>query len=452
MEFSAKDLWKSVLNELQITLNSNPSFNAWIKTIQVGEIENNSLNLYFPTRFHLNKFQEQFALKVQEVIHNLSSGKINKINCKIQALKAQFPKEGLFAETTKIEPRPLPVSTPKTNLKSKYAFQTFVVGNHNRLAHAAAIACAEHPGEVYNPLFIYGGPGLGKTHLIQAIGNRVLESKKEAIVLYVTSEKFMNDFIQSLASGKIKEFKDSYRGVDVLLIDDVQFLIKKESTLDEFFHTFNTLYQDGKQIVITSDRPPKALNEMPERLISRFEGGMVVDIATPDLETRIAILISKCDEKGIKIENKILTFLAQNIEDNVRTLEGILNKIITLQTILKRTPTIDEVKSQIKEFDQRLRKKEISSLKILSIVSSYYKISTEDILGNKRLKEFVKPRQIVMYLMKYEASLSYPLIGREMRGKDHTTIIHGVKKIEKELDRDLILRREIKEIRELLYQ
>jgi len=448
----ARELWKSVLNEMQLVLKNNPSFNAWIKTIQVGEINGNTLDLYFPTRFHLSKFQDQFAKEVEKLVNKLSSGQIKKIECKIQTLKDQFPKEGLFAETEATAFQQTVSNNFKTNLKSKYTFQTFVVGNHNRLAHAAAVACAEHPGEVYNPLFIYGGPGLGKTHLIQAIGNKVLESKKDAVVLYVTSEKFMNDFIQSLASGKIKEFKDNYRKVDVLLIDDVQFLIKKESTLDEFFHTFNTLYQEGKQIVITSDRPPKSLNEMPERLISRFEGGMVVDIGIPDLETRIAILISKCEEKGVKIENKILTFLAQNIEDNVRTLEGILNKIITLQTILQRTPTIDEVKSQIKEFDQRLRKKEISSLKILNTVSNYYKISTEDILGNKRLKEFVKPRQVAMYLMKYEASLSYPLIGREMRGKDHTTIIHGVKKVEKELSRDLVLRREIEEIKQLLYQ
>lgn len=453
VENNPDTLWKSIAGELEVTSKSSGNFNMYIKPTSAIGIVDNQLILGFISRFHINRFVDYYIKEARGILFRLTGGKLLDFKCEVaQKGSKDFPRVGLFATGPSSDTKELTKLRDKTiTIKNKYTFTTFVVGPHNQLAHAAARACVLHPGDAYNPLFIYGGPGLGKTHLMQAIGNAILETDAQKKILYVTSERFMNEFIQSLAAAKMKDFKQNYRSVDVLLIDDVQFLSKKDSTLDEFFHTFNTLHQEGKQIIISSDRPPKALAEMPERLVSRFEGGMVVDIAPPDLETRIAILLTKCEDKKIKVEHSILEFLAQNIEDNVRTLEGMLNKVITLQAVKGRSPTIEEITGHLKEVSSSLRHRDISISKVLNTVSNFYHIPTEDILGSKRLKEYVKPRQVVMYLLKNEACMSYPIIGRDMRGKDHTTIMHGVRKIELGLKTDIALRQEINDIKEVLY-
>lgn len=317
-------------------------------------------------------------------------------------------------------------------LNPKYTFETFVVGNNNRFAHAAAIAVGDKPGESYNPLFLYGGVGLGKTHLMQAIGNRILRNNKSAKILYVTSEKFTNQLINAIKDNKNEVFRNKYRTIDVLLIDDIQFIAGKERVQEEFFHTFNALYEDKKQIIISSDQPPRDIPFLENRLKSRFEWGLLADISCPDYETRLAILRKKAQEEKILVDDNILANIANKIDSNIRELEGVFNKIIATASLTHTPITIELAENTINEF-KAASEKVLSADFVKETVAKYFNINKDDLSSNKRSNEIAFPRQIAMYLCREVANMSYPKIGEDFGNRDHSTVMHACKKIEKEV-------------------
>lgn len=336
-------------------------------------------------------------------------------------------------------------------LNKKYNFDNFIVGKCNELSHAAAKAVADKPGHSYNPLFIYGGVGLGKTHLLQAIGNKVKELNPNAKILYVSSEKFTSDYVKALTTRKIDQFKHMYRTVDLLLMDDIQFLAGKESTQEEFFHTFNELHQNNRQLVVTSDRPPKAIPELESRLLSRFEWGMIADVAPIDYETRFAIVERKCLEKGIHLAKDIIDYIARSIHSNVRELEGALNRIkahIELQNI---TPDLTTIKNVLATLSNLPRTDSLTPDHVIKVVTKFFDITTEELLGKGRSKKIVYPRQIVMYLLREELQSSYPTIGKEIGGRDHTTAMHACQKMSKALETDEKIRQDYNLIKQKLF-
>lgn len=317
-------------------------------------------------------------------------------------------------------------------LNPKYTFETFVVGNNNRFAHAAAIAVGDKPGESYNPLFLYGGVGLGKTHLMHAIGNRILQNNRSAKILYVTSEKFTNQLINAIKDNKNEVFRNKYRTIDVLLIDDIQFIAGKERVQEEFFHTFNALYEDKKQIIISSDKPPREIQFLEDRLKSRFEWGLLADISCPDYETRLAILRKKAQEEKILVDDNILANIANKIDSNIRELEGVFNKIIATASLTHTPITIELAENTINEF-KAASEKVLSADFVKETVAKYFNINKDDLSSNKRSNEIAFPRQIAMYLCREVANMSYPKIGEDFGNRDHSTVMHACKKIEKEV-------------------
>ncbi len=320
----------------------------------------------------------------------------------------------------------------KYSLNPKYTFETFVVGNNNNLAHAAALAVADNPAKTYNPLFIYGGVGLGKTHLMQAIGNRIISNNRNMNVVYVTSENFTNQLIISIKDLKNDPFRNKYRNADVLIIDDIQFIAKKERVQEEFFHTFNTLYENGKQIIISSDKQPKDIQFLEERLKSRFEWGLLADISNPDYETRVAILRKKAQDERIIIDNEILADIAAKIDSNIRELEGVFNKIVARASLTHIPITIELAENVINEFISK-KEKVISSDFIQEVVAKYFSIDKKDLAGNKRSNDVARPRQIAMYLCREVANMTFPQIGIDFGNRDHSTVMHAYKKIEKDV-------------------
>lgn len=338
----------------------------------------------------------------------------------------------------------------ETNLNPKYTFEKFIVGPFNELAHAASWAVSKKPGLVYNPLFIYGGVGLGKTHLLQSIGNAVLKDFPQKKVKYISAEKFIAGVVSSIKNQSMESFKIKYREIDLLILDDVQFLAGKEKTQEEFFHTFNALYEKNKQIVLSSDRPPKAIPALAERLRSRFEGGMTGDIGYPDYETRVAILKAKSQEKEISFSEDVLDYIANNIQKNIRELEGALNRLVAYQKINNQKPDIDLAKALLKNLFLSPNKT-INPKKIIQAVVEFYDLKEKDIISSSRKKEIVKPRQVAMYLLREEMKSSYPFIGRRLGGKDHTTAIHACEKITREMEKNETLGDEISLIKQRIY-
>ncbi len=346
-------------------------------------------------------------------------------------------------------------------LNPKYSLGQFIVGSNNRLAHAACMAVAQKPGALYNPLFIYGGVGLGKTHLLQATGNEILRNSSDKVVVYMTSERFTNEIVEAIGRRNSKEFKDRYRKVDVLIIDDIQFLANKDRTQEEFFHTFNELYDNGKQIIISSDRTPKELDQLEDRLVSRFEMGMIVDVQFPDYETRLAILHAKCREHEILIHPEVLEFIAMNVHHSVRELEGVLVQAIAQAQLEHSTPTVRSVAKIIKKLgNTRLEgfeedtpyqttqsERGLHTEDVLELVSSYFRVSQEDILGDSRRSQVLLPRQIAMYLIRHELGVSYEQIGVDFGGKNHTTVMHSCEKVDKQLKKDKNLLRDVNAIK-----
>lgn len=344
-----------------------------------------------------------------------------------------------------------PASASSLSLNPKHTFATFVIGPSNEIAHAACQAVATKPGAAYNPLFIYGGVGLGKTHLLQAVGNAVLERDAQKRILYVSSERFVNEFVEAIRERKTQQFRKHYRDVDILIIDDVQFLAGKIKTQEELFHTFNTLHGQNKQVILSSDRPPAGIPTMQERLSSRLSGGMIVDIKKPDYETRRAILEEKIKIRGAAIEPEAVEFIAKNVQNNVRELEGALNRVLGHSELHNQRATLEYTKRVLADLLERAQARALDAKQIIDTVSVYYNLPMDDLCGKCRKKEIVRPRQIAMYLLRKESSMSYPSIGDYFGGRDHTTAMHACDKIEKLLEHDEELSQEISFLRERLY-
>lgn len=452
-----EQVWKSVLGELEVSL-SKANFTTWFKNTHVVALTDTSAIVGVPNVFTKEWLEKKYNPQILDAIKN-SMPDITHIEYKVgsvktlekEAVKELIPKEIISDSTPSYEST---VNNSPLNLggmNPKYTLDTFVVGSSNKLAFAACQSVAENPGSKYNPLFIYGGVGLGKTHLMQAVGNSIMAKNPKKNVVYVTSEKFTNDFISSITDKKVGGFKDKYRKADVLIVDDLQFLANKEQTQEEFFHTFNALHQANKQIILASDRPPKAIPTLEERLRSRFEWGLMVDIQPPDLETRVAILQRKSQARGYMVPLDVLDYIARNIQNNIRELEGALNRILAYCELNGGEPTLEVVKSTLSSLISGARRRGFSARQIVEKVAAFYDLSVNEILGTKRDREIVLPRQIAMYLMREELQLSFPKIARELGKKDHTTAIHSCDKIEKELDHNEVLRHEIGLIKERLY-
>lgn len=449
----SKEIWQTALGELEITL-SKANFTTWFKDTGILKVAEKEIVIGVPNNFAKEWLQNKYHKEISQVLKkqfpNVTSI-IYKVSSPSAAPASPAPKlEKIQVAPTTSDDNIKASPTVHPHLHPKYRFENFVVGNSNRLAHATAQAISNKPGEVYNPFFLYGGVGLGKTHLVQAIGNEILAKSPKKKVIYVSCERFANDFIQSIQNGKINDFKKAYRDCDVLIVDDIQFLSGKDGTQEEFFHTFNTLHQTNRQIVMTSDRVPQAIPQMAERLTSRFGSGMVADIQMPNLEMREAILRSKCEEKNFPLDDEIIHYIANNIESNIRELEGAVNRVKTSCELGGQTVSLDSVSKILADIIVS-KGKSLTVEKIVRVTGDFFKIESDDLLSAKRNRELVWARQIVMYLLRHEMNLSYPIIGRELNKKDHTTVMHGVQKIEREIGANSDLQKELTLIKEKLY-
>ena len=426
------DNWQEILSFMEVEMGLyHASIDTWIKPLKVYNIEGNCISFILP-----DNFKEMKEFLKRKYLEPLKAAiiEITKHDYTIEFLLADeiedYVNEEIHNQGNN-HPDVIQEKAENARLNSKYRFDTFVVGESNRLTYSACLAVAEAPGSLYNPLFLYGGVGLGKTHLMNAIGNRIIENNNKANVLYVTSEKFTNQLVNAIKDNKNEIFRNKYRNIDVLLIDDIQFIAGKERIQEEFFHTFNTLYENGKQIIISSDKPPREIQFLEDRLKSRFEWGLLADISCPDYETRLAILRKKAQEENIIIEDYILSNIANKIDSNIRELEGVFNKVVAMASLTHSPITIELAEKTINEFKYE-NEKVISCDFIKETVAKYFSIDKDDLSGNKRSNDIAFPRQIAMYLCRLIANMSYPQIGAEFGGRDHSTVMHACRKIEKE--------------------
>lgn len=449
-----QQLWQAVLGELELSL-TKANFTTWFKNTAVSFVDGEKVIVGVPNTFTKAWLENKYHQSILKTLQKIIGGHIKEVVYRVELVKPQTGKTDVPAATTAVRvAAPVVASEAPANkfgLNPKYTFPSFVVGKNNELAHAAAQAVSKNPGKsTYNPLFIYGGVGLGKTHLLQGIGHALLEADPNKKVLYTTSEKFTNDYVQAIRSRTTERFKQTYRSPDLLLIDDVQFMAAKDGTQQEFFHTFNDLHQADKQIVMTSDRPPKAIPALEQRLLSRFEWGMIADISQPDYETRIAILKAKCAEKGLELDQEIINHIAIVIQNNIRELEGALNKIIAYEQFQHAQVSLDLVK-RILESHVVSGRKSATPKQLINTVAAFYDLKLDELLGQSREKRLAFPRQIVMYLMRKELESSYPAIGHELGGRDHTTAMHAFLKITREVETSDRLKQDIEQIKQRLY-
>jgi len=449
-----EELWKAVLGEMELSL-SKANFTTWLKNTSVTSHEGDLIVVSTPNGFIKewlqNKFHKQILNSVQKLAPEVREIKYLVGNSG-HTLVTKKDISQLVAERV-FENKP-PADTdinPQTNLNKKYSFDSFIVGAHNELAHAASLAVMNNPGKVYNPLFLYGGVGLGKTHLLQAIGNSVLENNPQKKILYIPAERLTAEIVESIRNKAAEELKSHYHKLDILIIDDIQFIAGKEKTQDIIFSTFNELHGKNKQIILSSDRSPKAIPALEERLRSRFEGGMIADIGLPDFETRVAILKLKCKQKETNLDDNILSYIATNIQKNIRELEGALNRIIAVSQVYNKNLDIKEIKRLLATYLNSPYRKTTPQL-ILKSVSDFYSIPLQDITKRSRKKEVVRPRQIAMYLLREETKSSFPEIGQRLGGRDHSTVIHAYEKIKLEEENDEITKQELVLIKERIYQ
>lgn len=443
------DKWEEILQMVKLEHDlSDVSFDTWLKPLEVHNYEESENRVYIlvPSgQMGLNYVSKKYTLPIKVAL-----GEIMGLNCEIEYILPEQAQEHA--------PKPAPKTAPsvsndiieKSNLNPKYTFDTFVVGGNNNFAHAASLAVAESPGEIYNPLFIYGGVGLGKTHLMHSIAHFILERNPSTKVLYVTSESFTNELIEAIRNGNntaMTKFREKYRNIDVLLIDDIQFIIGKESTQEEFFHTFNDLHGAKKQIIISSDKPPKEIQTLEGRLRSRFEWGLIADISSPDYETRMAILRKKEEMDGYSIDDEVIKYIATNIKSNIRELEGALNKLMAFSNLEKREINVALAEEALKDIISPDEKRVVTPELIISIVAEHFHISETDIKGTKRNSEIVFPRQIAMYLCREMTNTPLKSVGKYLGGKDHSTIINGCKKIVSEMESSESVRNTIEVIK-----
>lgn len=443
------DLWNQTLKAIEKKL-SKPSFETWLKSTKAHSLQNDTIVITAPNEFARDWLETRYSDLISETILDITGAEL--------MIKFIIPQNQLDDDITLNPPSRTPnkqdnsvqEDAPQSMLNPKYTFDTFVIGSGNRFAHAASLAVAEAPAKAYNPLFVYGGVGLGKTHLMHAIGHYVLDHNPNAKVVYLSSEKFTNEFINSIRDNKAVHFRNKYRNVDVLLIDDIQFLAGKEQTQEEFFHTFNALHEESKQIVISSDRPPKEIPTLEDRLRSRFEWGLITDITPPDLETRIAILRKKAKAEGLDISNEVMIYIANQIDTNIRELEGALIRVVAYSSLINKDINADLAADALKDIIPTSKPKTITISDIQQVVGQYFHVKLEDFKAKKRTKSVAFPRQIAMYLSRELTDFSLPKIGDEFGGRDHTTVIHAHEKISKLLDNDPNIQKDIQEIKERL--
>jgi len=443
MNLQIAKVWQDVLRIIKSQLNA-PTFKTWFSAIEPVELNQSHLVIAVPNDFARDWLAARYSSLISASLKEILGENI-AVSFIIKSAVTQTPQKS----ETVAEKNPSSLIT--NGLNPKYTFDSFVIGSSNRFAHAAALAVAEKPAVAYNPLFIYGGVGLGKTHLLQAVAHYVLAHHNGLRVKYISTEKFTNEFINSIRDkNKIAGFQKRYRNNDVLLVDDVQFLENKEATQEEFFHTFNTLYEAGKQIVISSDRPPKDISTLEDRLRTRFESGLTVDVQPPDIETRIAILRKKTQAEKVSLKDEVLEYIASKIQSNIRELEGALIRVIAFSHLTKDEISVELAENVLKDILPAQADKQISLAKIQTEICRYYKINKSDLLSSKRVQNIVLPRQIGMYLARELTDLSLPKIGAEFGGRDHTTVLHAISKIEKLINEDRQIYNEIRDLTSII--
>jgi chromosomal replication initiator protein len=461
------ELWQAALGEIEMSI-SKANFSTWFKNTAIISNADNKVVIGVPNGFAKEWLENKYNTYIFKALRNFQED-IKEISCVIYSAspmaQSESKKIDSVVSVSKQEQSNLndnaffqqkPVQSAQyevyeNNINPRYTFENFIIGENNELARAACYAVSQNLGKTYNPLFIYGGVGLGKTHLLQSIGNEILANNPSRKIKYITSERFANELINSIRNQTVDDFKTVYQAIDLLIIDDIQFLAGKEKTQNEFFHIFNALYQINKQIVISSDRPPKAIATLEERLRSRFEGGMIADIGKPDLETRIAILKIKTAEKNYHFDEETLRYIAENVKNNIREMEGALNRIIAECDFGKKLPTLKFVQQSLSEIISSGKKKGIQTQHIISAVAQYFNLSVKELTEKGRKKEISYARHVAMYLMRSELSMSYPGIGSQFGGRDHTTVLHAFEKIKKDIETDEKTREDIDIIRELVY-
>lgn len=441
------DLWNNALANIEKKI-SKPSFETWLKSTKAHSLQGDTLTVTAPNEFARDWLEERYSQLIAGILYDITGEELG--------VKFIIPQNQNELEDDLPIPQKRNIKDddhqelPLNMLNPKYTFDTFVIGSGNRFAHAASLAVAEAPAKAYNPLFIYGGVGLGKTHLMHAIGHYVLDHNPSAKVVYLSSEKFTNEFINSIRDNKAVDFRNKYRNVDVLLIDDIQFLAGKEQTQEEFFHTFNTLHEESKQIIISSDRPPKEIPTLEDRLRSRFEWGLITDITPPDLETRIAILRKKAKAEGLDVPNEVMLYIANQIDTNIRELEGALIRVVAYSSLINKDINADLAAEALKDIIPSSKPRVITIHEIQRVVGEHFNVKLEDFKAKKRTKSVAFPRQIAMYLSRELTDFSLPKIGEEFGGRDHTTVIHAHEKISKLIQSDAQFQKQLNEINELL--
>ncbi|NTW15778.1 MAG: chromosomal replication initiator protein DnaA [Candidatus Moranbacteria bacterium] len=468
-----QELWKSVLGQIELSI-SKANFVTWFQNTSILSIEDGSVVISVPNGFAKEWLENKYNHTIIQSLRSFEGDAVRSIRCvisgpqtikkSIDAITQPVQQIDIASKSPPLPPRiqpfnpTAPIPTPKlatamfheSNLNPRYTFDDYVVAENNELAHAACVAVSRNLGQLYNPLFIYGGVGLGKTHLLQALGNEVKRQHPEKTIKYITSERFTSELVDSIKNQKTDKFKEYYQQMDLLIIDDVQFLSGREKTQNEFFHIFNALYQINKQIVISSDRPPKSIPTLEDRLRSRFEGGMITDISQPNEETRLAILKKKVIEKGVSIDEESLRFIAENITQNIREIEGALNRVIAYSEFYKTPPSISLVEKVLSQLIIQ-NKKTISTEDIVSATEKLFSVTKDDLLKKGRKKGIAHARQVAMYLMRSELSMPFSSIGDYFGGRDHTTALHAFEKISADIEKNLRLKGDISTLKNELY-
>lgn len=456
--YDLAEIWVRCKDKLKESFNEKV-FNVWIKPIMPLEVTDTYYKVAVKNDFFKTMLEENYAQVIEGVLAGIMSKNIKLIietmdngssgseaAEEMPAVPAKREQQQLFNENTSVQ------QPDESNLNPKYVFETFVIGNSNRFAHAAAQAVANDPAHAYNPLFLYGGVGLGKTHLMHAIGNRIKQNNPSMKVLYTSSEKFTNEIINSIQNKTTEAFRQKYRNIDCLIIDDIQFLKGKEQTQVEFFHTFNALKDADKQIIISSDRPPREIETLEDRLRSRFDQGLTADIQTPDLETRMAILRTKAASDNIVLPTEVITLLATNIATNIREIEGAYNKIVAYTSLMHMPITVETAQKVLSDMGNDIKTRTITYESIIKVVADHYNVKQDELFNKKRTQNIAFPRQVAMYLCRELADLSYPRIGELFGGRDHTTVIHAYEKISNFKNSNLAFQNELQEIIEILRQ
>lgn len=439
MSLQLFEIWQKALNILKKEFTSEVGFNTWIEPIEPISMNSDTVILCVPNEFLVKILDSRYSLLIQAAIQQITLKEYT-----IKFVLPSFVKEQASDEISVTE------NTINPMLNPKYTFDKFVIGNNNRFAHAAALAVAEAPAKAYNPLFLYGGVGLGKTHLMHAIGHYVLSQNPRTRVLYVSSEKFTNELINSIKDDRNEEFRNKYRNIDLLLIDDVQFIAGKDRTQEEFFHTFNALYESNKQIILSSDKPPKEIKTLEERLRSRFEWGLIADMQSPDYETRMAILTKKAQLEKLNISSEVISFIANSISSNIRELEGAFNRVVAYSSLASKDISVDTAKDALRDILSGSKDKIINSELIQGVVARYFNIKKDDFKSKKRSREIAYPRQIAMYLCRELTDMSLPKIGNDFGGRDHTTVLHAYEKISEEASTKMETKKILEELKKYI--